>query len=194
MKNIYQKLTTLVISTFIRSNASAQSSKVIVQLKAPSQDSFWFPATDMIRFGAKGSTAFMTVNWKKNQGAFFGELKLNQNVGFASYRVNQDLDLTNFKKIEFEVKGDGRSYKVLLKDLSATQSNDDYSYQAKFNTTKNKKQTVSLNLADFVPVYRGKISTTLPALNTAEVTQLGLQINDGIAGQYKLDFKEWIVK
>jgi NADH dehydrogenase [ubiquinone] 1 alpha subcomplex assembly factor 1 len=194
MKKIYQKLILLATSILISSNSAAQNSEVIVQLKDASKDSFWFPLTDRLRFGDKGSTAFMSVNWEKGQGAFFGELKINQNAGFASYRLNQDLNLSKFSKIQFEIKGDGRVYKVLIKDRTATLSTNDYSHQLEFKTKKNKVKLIELNLADFKPVYRGVINPNLPLLNTAEITQLGLQINDGKAGQYSLDFKEWIAK
>lgn len=166
--------------------------KTIVQLRDPLKDSFWYPLTDQIRFGDKGSTAFMAVEWEKGTGSFFGDLKINEGAGFASYRTTEAVDLSLFNKIEIPVKGDGRVYKVILKDLQAKNSPNDYSYQAEFTTTDSEEKKVVLNLEDFKPVYRGEVDMTLPELNKAEIKEMGLQINDKIEGSYRLEFGEWI--
>ena len=186
-----KKLIVALFVSLISIAASAQNSKVIVQLTNPLKDSFWFPLTDQIRFGEKGSTAFMSVDWEKATGSFFGELKINDGAGFASYRNIDKVDLSDYNTLEIPVKGDGRKYKVILKDQQAIQSLVDYSYQAEFTTSNNELKQIGLNLEDFKPVYRGKIDNSLPELNKAQIEEMGLQINDKIPGAYSLEFGEW---
>jgi hypothetical protein len=184
-------LSILALVSFISFAASAQSSKTIVQLTNPLKDSFWYPLTDQIRFGEKGSTAFMSVDWDKATGSFFGDLKINEGVGFASYRTTEQVDLSLYNKIEIPVKGDGRRYKIILKDQQAKASSMDYSYQLEFSTVDNKLKNIVLKLEDFKPIYRGKIDLSLPELNKAEIEEMGIQINDKIQGSYFLEFGEW---
>jgi hypothetical protein len=186
-----KKLIVALFVSLISIAASAQNSKVIVQLTNPLKDSFWFPLTDQIRFGEKGSTAFMSVDWEKATGSFFGELKINDGAGFASYRNIDKVDLSDYNTLEIPVKGDGRKYKVILKDQQAMQSLIDYTYQAEFTTSKNELKQVGLNLEDFKPVYRGQVDNSLPELNKAQIEEMGLQINDKIQGPYSLEFGEW---
>jgi hypothetical protein len=171
--------------------ASAQNAKTLVQLKNPLKDSFWYPLTDQIRFGDKGSTAFMSVDWEKGTGSFFGDLKINEGAGFASYRTTEKVDLSDYNKIEIPIKGDGRKYKIILKDQQAKSSPNDYSYQSEFTTIDGETKNIVLNVEDFKPIYRGKIDMSLPELNKAEIEEMGLQINDKIQGSYVLEFGEW---
>ena len=136
----------------------------------------------------------MTIDWDKGVGSFFGDLKINQGAGFASYRNAVNLNLSDFQKIEIEVKGDGREYKILIKDESAKNSVTDYSYQAQFKSESNITRNLSLDLNEFKPVYRGKVDMNLPMLDKSKIVELGIQINDGQAGPYNILFKEWVAK
>ena len=176
----------------VQNSFGQQTISKVIQLSDESQDSFWSPLTDNIRFGDKGSTAFMAVDWEKAQGSFFGELKINNGVGFASYRVRDNFNLSEFDKIRIKVKGDGREYKILMKDERAIQSTEDYSYQAAFKTKSDEEQIVELSLKDFKPVYQGKIDLSLPQVQTQNIRELGLQINDKISGPYNIQFGEWL--
>jgi hypothetical protein len=119
-------------------------------------------------------------------------LKINNGVGFASYRVRDNFNLSEFDKIRIKVKGDGREYKILMKDERAIQSTEDYSYQAAFKTKSDEEQIIELSLKDFKPVYQGKIDLSLPQVQTQNIRELGLQINDKISGPYNIQFGEWL--
>lgn len=171
--------------------ANPQNKQTIVHLKNPAEGPVWYPITDQLRFGDKGSTAFFAVDGEKASATFTGELKLNEGAGFASYRTAVKLDLSQFDEIQIEVQGDGREYKALIKDLAAKNSGQDYSYQVSFTTLKNQSSHLHLNLKKFIPVYRGRIDLSLPTLNPAEIEELGFQINDKNPGPYKIEFGEW---
>ena len=171
--------------------ANPQNNQTIVQLKNPTEGLVWYPITDQLRFGDKGSTAFFAIDENKASATFSGELKLNEGAGFASYRTAVKLDLSQFDEIQIKVQGDGREYKALIKDLAAKNSGQDYSYQMSFTTLKNKSNHLHLNLKKFTPVYRGRIDLPLPAFNPAEIEELGFQINDKNPGPYKIEFGEW---
>ena len=93
-------------------------------------------------------------------GPSFGDLKINEGAGFASYRTTEKVDLSDFEKIQIPVKGDGRKYKIILKDQQAKQSLMDYSYQAEFTTSTSESIVLDLKIEDFKPVYRGKIDNS----------------------------------
>ncbi len=171
--------------------ANSQNKQTIVQFKDSAPGSVWYPLTDQLRFADKGSSAFFAINSEKASTAFYGELKLNEGAGFASYRTAVKLDLSKFDEIHIKVQGDGREYKALIKDRAAKNSGQDYSYQIRFKTVKTETTELKLKIKDFIPVYRGRTDLSLPALNSAEIEELGLQINDKIPGPYKIEFGEW---
>ena len=142
--------------------------------------------TDAIRGSdAGGSTAFMDVDFKRAIGTFQGELKLDANgKGFASYRADSRWDLSNVNQIQFMAKGDGRPYKLLLKD-----ANQAVTYEAEFQTVKDQWTPIAVDFAAFKPIARGKASSASP-LDLSAIEEVGLQINDGKAGSYSLDFSE----
>ena len=70
-----QKIIVALLASLISISAFSQDFKTIVQLTNPLKDSFWYPLTDQLRFGEKGSTAFMSVDWENGSGAFFRRFK-----------------------------------------------------------------------------------------------------------------------
>jgi hypothetical protein len=162
----------------------------IIQLSDAVTDVFWSPLTDAVRPNGAGSTAFMEVDWINAIGSFAGELKLNKTgKGFASYRALSQWNLEGTEKIQFYVKGDGRTYRLLLKDSASMNADDDFSYQATFETVKNEWVLVSLETSSFKPFYRGQVIAA-PLINLSDIQEIGLQINDGKAGPFNLEFTE----
>ncbi|MFN7728248.1 MAG: CIA30 family protein [Bdellovibrio sp.] len=164
----------------------------IIQFSDASQDSFWSPLTDQLRFGKNGSTAFMSVDWTRARATFYGDLNLNQGVGFSSYRLTQDMDLSEIENLRISVRGDGREYKILIKDEASVTSGKDYSYQSSFKTQKDVEMMIVLKLSDFKPISRGRVDPTLPELSLRRVKQLGIQINDRRQGPFRIEFGEWL--
>ena len=121
--------------------------------------------------------------------SFTGEVSLRNNGGFASVRtrLTERLD-ASAERLDLRVRGDGRTYQVRLR----TDGNlDGIAYRTEVATEPGEWITVSLPLADFEPVFRGRRLVGVPVLRAEDVQQLGLMIADKREGRFRLDVK-WI--
>lgn len=118
---------------------------------------------------------------------FEGEVSLDNNGGFASVRsAPQPIGAPDATTLMLEVRGDGRVYKLNLRTDDAF---DGVSYQAAFTAPAGQWVTLDLPLADFRPVYRGRAVPGAPALEVAQLRQVGLMIADRQAGRFALDVR-----
>lgn len=152
---------------------------------------FWSPLTDMVRGGK--STAFMRL-LPDATAEISGELTLIENAGFASYRVTRssgaDWNLSGAKALLVEASGDGRVYKILLKDKAARTAARDYSWECELPTdSSGKMQTTRLLLSAFVATRRGAFLPNVSPLDISQIGQIGIQINDKIAGPFLIKLK-----
>ena len=121
--------------------------------------------------------------------SFTGDVSLRNNGGFASVRTRlaERLD-PSAERLDLRVRGDGRTYQVRLR----TDGNlDGIAYRTEVATEPGEWITVSLPLADFQPVFRGRSLVGAPVLRAEDVQQLGLMIADKREGRFRLDV-EWI--
>ena len=150
----------------------------------------WSPLSDQIR----GGNSTISMEAPHDQTArIFGELKLNnQNAGFASMRVlRQNGKLWNLQKttgLNILSRGDGRIYKLLVKDLVAKSSSAEYSWQAEILTTTHF-QITNVRFSDFKPVYRGRSIQSNLSLDLSQIVEFGFQINDKKVGPFEFILK-----
>uniref|UniRef100_A0A7S0XHU6 NAD(P)-binding domain-containing protein n=1 Tax=Erythrolobus madagascarensis TaxID=708628 RepID=A0A7S0XHU6_9RHOD len=92
--------------------------------------------------------------------AFTGYVSLDQNGGFCQARAqwspSSPLNLVGYDGIELVVRGDGRRYKVNLKNTAEPE----FVFQASFDTIKGERLRVRLPFSDFLPTKRGKLAYT----------------------------------
>lgn len=128
--------------------------------------------------------------------------------GFSSIRARDaQFDLTGFDAITARVRADGRTY-VLHIDTGLRFANGNVFYRGRFNTqplinadgqpadpaaTAGKVwQTITVPLDAFVPMVRGRTVTgRVEPLDPTKVTGLGLMIDDGLDGPFRLE-ADWI--
>jgi monofunctional biosynthetic peptidoglycan transglycosylase len=125
-------------------------------------------------------------------GKISGELFLQDGFGFASYRVTPtekpSWNIQGSNEVAIEAKGDGRSYRILLKDARAYSASEDYSWQFEF-TPRASFEQVRIPLDRLRPIFRGRELEDLPPIDLAEILEIGIQINDGIEGPYSIELK-----
>ena len=171
-------------------NCSWAAESIITFVNGEQADLFWSPISDQIR----GGLSTISMELKNDQSAsFFGELKLNENnAGFASFRVKkEDGSFWNLQKksaLQVVSRGDGRTYKLLVKDEAANAAVEDYSWQALIPTSKNFKN-VNLKISDLKPIYRGRIMKNVKPLDSSKIVEFGFQINDKKEGPFELNLK-----
>ncbi len=148
----------------------------------------WSPLTDQLR----GGRSWIDLKLSNQLSALItGELFLIDGAGFSSVRFARTKepkiwDLSSFGKVIVRVKGDGRLYRILLKDLNMAESIESYSYEASF-MTNSEVQEIHLPLASFVATRRGRALPNAPPLVLSQIVEIGLQINDKIEAPFAIE-------
>lgn len=150
---------------------------LLADFQDPGEVARWWSIDDTV-MGGRSSSA---VHPGDRSGIFAGLLSLQSGGGFASVRRrDQPVDLSSCDLIELVVRGDGRRYKLNLR-----LSEDGVVYQADFETQPGAWTTAALELASFVPRWRGRPAAG--ALDRRRVKSLGLLISDRQEGPFRLE-------
>lgn len=116
--------------------------------------------------------------------SFSGILSLENNGGFASIRrVHDGKAWLSDKPIQIQVKGDGREYQLRFKTNGRV---DGVQYVVSFRTRAGEASVFEFNQSDFVPQFRGRIVRDAPALDFANIEQVGLMLADSSPGEFML--------
>lgn len=147
----------------------------------------WTKLTDQVRGGS--STIELKIQ-PDGKARISGTLALIDGAGFASVRATRiDKTLWNFaksKRIVIRARGDGRTYRVLLKDTAAVRSQIDYSWEADIKPGP-QYEDIPLEFSSFSSIRRGRPYATNSTLNLEEIVEIGLQINDKKEGPFMID-------
>ena len=126
---------------------------------------------------------------EEGTAAFRGEVSLENGGGFASVRCDfTPRNLGFWRGLALRVRGDGRAYKLRLRDHVAAGGAD---YQARFGTVPGAWITVRLPFESFAPTSRGKPVPGAGPLDLASVTTIGLLVSEQQAGCFELELG-WI--
>ena len=142
----------------------------------------WSIVNDDVMGGV--STSSLTLN-DENNLVFNGYLSLENNGGFASARLNFNIEtLKGVKYLKIKFRGDGNIYKLRLR-----QNNRRASYSSDFESVKGEWVEMNLNIDDFKPYWRGYSYNNYPPLEIGKINSLGIQISDKQEGDFKLEIK-----
>ncbi len=137
----------------------------------------------IVNDGVMGGLSRSAVTETPEGLRFAGELSLENNGGFASTRRLVADGFPGAAAIRIRVRGDGRRYQLRLRQDRAW---DGIAWRHEFDTT-GEWQTLTLSLADFEPVWRGRrVGGAGPAV-AEDVRQLGFMLADKQAGPFRLD-------
>lgn len=117
---------------------------------------------------------------------FAGDVSLENFGGFCSVsaRLDRPLDASAFSGIAVRCKGDGKTYKLTLKNDS---SFGGFSYQFRFAVSSNEWMIVKAPFSEFKASFRGQPSPEAPPLNPGVIQAIGFLIADKQAGEFKLE-------
>ena len=122
---------------------------VLYNFSEKSDLSEWTIVNDVVMGGRSRSSFVIGEN---GYGLFKGTVSLENNGGFCSVRKNfGKVDVEDFKKLAFRVKGDGKRYQVRIR----ASRNDYFSYIAYFDTS-GEWQTVEIPMNEMYPSFRGR--------------------------------------
>lgn len=118
---------------------------------------------------------------------FEGRVSLERNGGFASVRCRTGAyGLAGASACWIELRGEAKQFKLSLWVDDAPNS---VSYQAGFSPAGPGWQRLCLPLATFQPSFRGRAVPHAPALDPAQICQIGLMIAAQQAGPFALEVR-----
>lgn len=116
--------------------------------------------------------------------AFFGNLSLENNGGFASVRSQpRELALKSGDTILVRLRGDGRKY---FFSLYVPTRRNAFSYRTELPTKKGEWIELKLPLSEFVATSFGEVVQNQP-LDPTQVNGVGFLLADETAGPFKLE-------
>jgi monofunctional biosynthetic peptidoglycan transglycosylase len=134
-----------------------------------------------------GGRSWSRVEPCEGGAAFAGEVSLEEGGGFASVRsAPRRWDLRGRAAVVLRARGDGRRYKLNLKDDPGF---DAVTWQAAFEPPRAWGE-VRIPLAALAPRFRGRPVAAAP-LDLARIASVGLLVSDRQAGPFRLEVA-WI--
>lgn len=158
-----------------------RAGQAVVDFSDAEELASWRPVNDSVMGGHSKSRIWST---QEGLGLFAGKLSLENNGGFASVRSESiEGRLLGAARIVLRVRGDGNTYKLRLR----SNAGGAISYQAPFQTVASEWSEHSFEASDFAPVWRGQQLDNVPALELADVTEVGILISDKQEGMFRLE-------
>ncbi len=153
---------------------------VLTDFTPDSPDLGWYVLNDNV-MGGRSDGDFDQV---QGEMRFTGDTNTNGG-GFSSIRTKPlQLDLTGHTGIQLRVHGDGRRYTWRL-STAASWRGRQISYWADFETLDGEWSTVTIPFDRFIPRFRG-VQLDGPALDTQQITGMGIMIYDKQDGPFEL--------
>lgn len=135
----------------------------------------------VINDGVMGGVSSSRLRLVEGALRFEGELSLENNGGFASFRGPARV-ASGAAALLLTVRGDGKRYKLTLKP---DDGNTSPQYQARF-TAPAQWTTLRFVPTDFSASFRGR-AVDAPALDFGSVRAIGLLISDRQAGPFRVE-------
>lgn len=157
----------------------------IFNFKTDKDFKYWRIVNDGV-MGGLSTSKFYKDN--DGYGVFEGVVSLENNGGFAMVQYNCNVDVNSAKYIVMKIKGDGKTYQLRIKDKRNTY----YSYVQNFKTTGNN-ETITLNLSDFQPYFRGR-KLQMTNFNDNQIEQIAILIGNKKEESFKLSIESISLK
>lgn len=171
-----------------KSTIVPDETRIVATFPDPASVRAWRPIDDRVMGGQSRSSA----NWSSSDAAlvFSGQLSLEQGGGFASLRAEFDpLDLSGSRGLRLMVRGDGRDYRINLRDRSLAQAADDGTqFRATFRADS-RWETRQLPWTDFIATRRGRALPEPRSLRIDALVSLGWMTAFREPGPFRLEVR-----
>lgn len=156
-------------------------SKLLFDFSDPAAADQWHAIDDRVMGGVSQSRL---RHVPAGHAVFEGMVSLDRNGGFASVRSHAGCSgMADAQCCLIDVCGDNKQFKLGLRTDTAF---DSVVYQAGFMPAGGDWQTLRLPLALFKASFRGRDVPDAPALDPAEIRQVGLMVAGRQAGPFAL--------
>ncbi len=160
--------------------SASHATPPLLEFSAPSSAQVFRVINDAVM----GGVSMSRLHVSDGALVFEGEVSLDNNGGFASFRGPVRLPATA-SALLVTLRGDGQHYKLTLK---LDDSNSTAQYQARF-TAPGDWTTLRFVPGDFTASFRGR-AITAPPLVFGEVRTIGVLISDRQAGAFHIELKD----
>lgn len=185
-------LTVMFLTPFTNSEPSSAAAadtreRVLADFSDKVSVRSWRAVNDDVMGGvSKGGPGF-----EDGRLVFSGETRLENNGGFSSIRSNRrDWKLGGARDIVLRLRGTASRKYTMLLETPARHWGRRVSYRQSFELDGDGWQTISLPLADFSPMFRGR-NLRGPKLDDERIRSLGFMVYDKKAGPFRLEI-DWI--
>lgn len=159
--------------------------RILLDFEQSGDAANWTVINDVV-MGGVSSSRFAVE--KPGTAVFSGVVSLENNGGFASANMKPaQFDLSDCDGIRFRVKGDGKRYKISLKNDGAFNG---FSYRFEFSAKDGEWLTIDAPFSSFVPKFMGE-TTSAPPVDRARIKTFGFLIADKQNGPFRLEI-DWI--
>lgn len=166
-------------------NLHSSAGKIVFDFSTASHAAGWQIVNDAVMGGVSDGEFRLA----KGVAIFSGHISLENNGGFASVRsLPASHELAGCDAFVIRACGDGHRYKFTAR---MDQSFDSAIYQTSFTPKPGEWTEHRLPLKQFVPTFRGRVLSSEPPLDPANVTSVGFLISDKQAGPFRLEI-DWI--
>ncbi|MDB4170939.1 CIA30 family protein [Polaribacter sp.] len=119
---------------------------------------------------------------EEGNAVFEGTVSLDNYGGFSSVRHRLlEKDISKYTKVLLRIKGDGKKYQFRIKE----KRRDYYSYITTFHTT-NKWQTITLEMHQMYPAFRGR-TLNMDNLKPNKIEEIAILIGNKKAEKFRLE-------
>jgi monofunctional biosynthetic peptidoglycan transglycosylase len=180
MKRIAHGLLLMMTLSSPLAAAGTEGDLLVTDFTANSADLGWYVVNDNV-MGGRSEGGF---DVQEATLVFTGSTN-TRGGGFSSIRTREVvLDLSGHAGIRVRILGDGRRYTWRL-TTDARWRGREVGYWADFETVDGEWTTVDIPFAAFEPQFRG-YRLDGPALNSKQITGMGLMIYDNLDGPFRL--------
>lgn len=159
--------------------------RILLDFEQSGDAANWSVINDVVMGGVSNSSFAVE---KPGTAVFSGVVSLENNGGFASANLKPaQFDVSDCDGIRFRVRGDGKSYKITLKNDGAFNG---FSYRFEFSTKNGEWLTLDAPFSSFIPKFMGQ-TTSAPPVDRAKIKSFGFLIADKQDGPFRLEI-DWI--
>lgn len=173
----------------VSSDNKVKSTSLLVAFEGSGSAGAWQSIGDPIMGGKSEGRVSIT---EIGVGEFHGTVRSDNGGGFASVKRDMPAPVNGagFEGIEFLALGDGRTYKVGLRNDT---NRNRVVYQQAFTPEPGTWTLVRLSFRDFVPTWRGRIISDAAPLNSSQLASLSVFVSGGQYGDFCLRMQSWFL-
>ncbi|EMP56755.1 NADH:ubiquinone oxidoreductase complex I intermediate-associated protein 30 [Marinobacter santoriniensis NKSG1] len=169
------------------STSDGTPGRTLVAFDGQRNELYWQPLGDQVMGGQSEGNLVSSAD---GVGLFQGIVRLDNGGGFASVKADfpEPVDATRWTGIELLAKGDGKTYKIGLRNSTDRGS---IVYQHSFTPDTEDWSRIRLPFSEFIPTWRGKTLTDVEPLDLAHLASVSLFVSGRQIGEFRLRMQDW---